>query len=476
MALRHISILLTLLVGLTLAACDRQDDSTTLSPATPAAVPRVRAEDAQPRQPFRDSMEAERFELPSGALSVWRQYADIKPTLLLFSAHPLLDPLPEDLTAGTRELVLNGAAEEIIRRGKLTTPAPQFVSPQAVSAALVADLFSEIVYVFPTLLPVEQFSLETFRQRAFAAGFFSEEEALALTLADGVISGSVRGVPFRCVHPAALPAISTPTLLHIDLGYFKELYVNEVKTPVYHQTFDLARAIRDTDIPCLAATLSYSNQEIGFSLDVRFVIDTLAALFKDPSQIDGTIPETWKLRSDALYLNTMFLEEEGRSLIKTIAEKAPDDAAAQYALAMLRFQQKENDEAFATLDHAVALDPGYVQEYLSLAEQGQEIQLWEKSLELLDKAARVEPDNPYITLRRADTLIRAGRGKEALPLLEQLSRLPWSPDFHADIPALLKEMEDVARENPPPQTRARQGNGPAHGMMHRPPHKGAPGN
>ena len=44
-------------------------------------------------------------------------------------------------------------------------------------------------------------------------------------------------------------------------------------------------------------------------------------------------------------------------------------------------------------------------------------------------------------------LIQNGRGKEALPLLEGLSQLPWSP-VYAQIPEQLKLMTKVATEQP----------------------------
>ena len=52
---------------------------------------------------------------------------------------------------------------------------------------------------------MEELSLDVFRQQVVDAGFLTEEEGKKLFYADGVTSGTVRGIPFRAVHPDAMP-------------------------------------------------------------------------------------------------------------------------------------------------------------------------------------------------------------------------------------------------------------------------------
>ena len=397
--------------------------------------------------PFKDPIKPAVYELPSGALAAWRNFAHTKPVLLLFSAHPFLDPLREETRGELRQLVLTGTETEINQRGRLLNADTAFLPPQTVSVAINADLFSEIVYVMPSAGKVEDVSLQNFQKRTLAYGFLTEKEAAALTLKNGVISGTVRGIPFRCVHPTALPKITKPVVLHIDLGYFKDMYVNEVKTPVYGLIYEFGTSVRDRGYAVLAATLSYSNQEAGFSLDSRFMISNLADILRNPALLGGKTPPSWELRADALYASTMFSESKAEELTELAARGTPADPAALHALALLQFRRNLPDQAFATLDRAVALDKGYALEYSELAARGEELGQWSKAIELLIKATQAFPENDIVKVRLADTLIKRGRVKEARPIIDQLRIRPWSATYHQGMPEMLKEMAEAARDD-----------------------------
>lgn len=395
---------------------------------------------------FKEPIEPAVFELSVGALAAWRNFAEQKPTLVLFSTHPFLNPLPPGEGEAIRNFVHTAPAAELVRRGRFNVPDPAFLPPQAVSAAIEAGLLGELIFVLPTTKTVDKFALADFQQRAFAAGFLSEPEALDLKSKAGVISGKVRGIPFRCVHPNALPKLDRPVIVHIDLGYFKDLYVNDVKTPVYNLLYQTARSIRDTAWPALAVTLSYSNQEAEFSLATRFMISNLATILQHPELLEGGTPPSWKLLADARFAAAMFAETTAQELITRAAEVAPDDPDALYTLSQQLFQQLQPAEAFATLDRAVAIDPGYALAYLELAETGAEQGRWEKTEEMLAKARLIFPNNPFIAISQADLLIRRQRGQEAVPLLNELQQLPWSPVYHPNVPDLLRQMLAAARE------------------------------
>ena len=48
-----------------------------------------------------------------------------------------------------------------------------------------------------------------------------------------VISGRVRGLPFRCVHPEALPAIGGPVIVHIDDPKYLRRWTRDVPSVVH---------------------------------------------------------------------------------------------------------------------------------------------------------------------------------------------------------------------------------------------------
>lgn len=420
----------------------------TVTTATaPAAAKQVRQN--KPTFPthalFKEPVEPQVFELASGALVIWRNLADQKPALVLFSVHPFLEPLPESERKSIRNFVRTASPAELVRRGRFNVPDTAFVPPQTVSAAIASGLIGELIFVLPTTRTVDQVSLPSFQQKAFAAGFLSEKETLALKLQDdGVISGRVRGIPFRCVHPDALPSISRPVIIHVDLSYFKDLYVNDVKTPLYNLIFQTAQSIRNAGWKSLAATLSYSNQEAEFSLETRYLISNLATLLLHPDLLESNPPLSWQLRADASLANATFAEETAQELIAQAVEVAPDDPDALYALSLQKFQQKQPDEAFALLDRAVAIDPGYALAYLDLAETGIELGQVKKAEELFNKAASIFPHNPFIRIKLAHLLIEGNRGTEAIPLLRELQQLPWSSTYHPETTRLLKQMLDYA--------------------------------
>lgn len=405
----------------------------------PAAIVGTRALFIEPMHPAV-------YELPSGALATWRQHRQRRPTLVVFSAHPLLDPLHDEDRAAVRAFVRTAQPEELVRRGRALVADPMLISPQAVSAAIDAGLISELIYVQPTTRPIDKVSLPEFQQKVFAAGFLNQQEALALTLKDGVIDGKVRGIPFRCVHPEALPKLAGPVIVHVDLGYFRDLFVNDIRTPLYDLLYQTIVAIRSIGWRTLAITLSYSNQEAEFSLETRFLITSLADLVANPGWLVGTAPPAWKLRADARYLRAMFQESRAEELTVQAVSASPADPDALFDLARLRLTQGRTDEGIALLDRAVSGDSGYALAFLELAEAGIEQKKFDKTAELYERARAAFPDNPFIRIGHADLLIRRNQGHDAIPLLNELQQLPWSPDYHPGVPGLLAEMLEVAKE------------------------------
>jgi len=305
--------------------CNSQKDSgpavtITQLPVTPKAI-------------FMESIEPQTFELATGALTVWRKYSEAKPALLLFAAHPLLNPIQEPLTKAVNKLLASGADAELLRRGSSTAADALLVSPQTVSAAIASGMIAELVVVLPSL-DDKPISLEKFSKRAQDAGFISAEDASRLILKEGVIIGSTRGIPLKVCYLNALPPIERPLLMHVDLSYFKESYLNDVKTPIYDLVHEFAVAVKQAAYQPTAVTLSFSNQEVDISLSSRFVIRDLATLIKNPGYLDGGTPASWSLRASALYASLMFDEERSRLLTEQAVAATPDDAAALFDLAL----------------------------------------------------------------------------------------------------------------------------------------------
>lgn len=432
------TILLLIALSIPLFGCDQHK-------TTPAPV-RVAPKELL-KVPFKEAITPDLFELPSGAITTWRKFAEYRPTLILFSSVPLLDPIAENKLPAIQELLRSASDAEIIRRGQIEVADPVFFSAETVSVALDQNYFSEIVLMLPKKRGEKELSLQAFRNVAVEYNFLTKAEGDSLTEENGVFSGTIRGHRLRAVTTGTIPAITTPVIVHLDLGYFKDEYIDEVKTPSYDLILQVADSLRSAGCPALAMTMSFSNQENGYSLDSRFMVRDIAEAARNPQYLNGEAPPSWSLRAAMLYAHTMFSESRAGELAVQAAQLSPPDPAALYTLAMMLLQKNRVEEGFAALDRAVALDKGYGLAYKDLALQGMEIGKIDKAIELLSKYCALVPDNPFLRLLLADMLIRNGRGKEALPLLGELSRLPWSP-VHAQIPEQLKLMTKVATEQP----------------------------
>jgi Tetratricopeptide repeat len=390
-------------------------------------------------------------ELPTEALSTWRRHAAASPELVLFSLHPFLEAIPEPVKIEALAMVQRGDAAEIRAHGSFFRENPLLLPTQALRAALEAGWFSQVTWVVPSPVKVENLSLETFRAQVVEGGFLTAEEGTRLTLTGGIYSGEVQGVPFRAVHPATLPAIDGPVVVHLDLGYFSGLYQDEVKTPLYDLLHELATSLQQTGWRVPAVTLSYSTVEGVFSLDSRFLLTNFAEILRKPEMLNNNLPELWRLRAEALYGADMFQPQKMKEMHQQAAALAPQDATAQYDLYKILFENREIGPALETLDRVVAMDPGYAAAYLELAQIARTDKNPAAALGLLEKAAKAFPENPFINLHRAEILLESGEKKAALELLEPLSRLHWSGHYHGDTPGLIADMAKGKPAAPAPQ-------------------------
>lgn len=381
------------------------------------------------------------LELPTYALPYWRDTAQTqKPTLVLMSLHPFLQPINPALKTEVAALMKSGNLREFISRGSNYRSNPAVIPQQTLSAALEADLFTEVIWVFPFSEEIEKVDPDSFRRQAMETGFFSAEEGGDLNWDGSQFTGRVRGTPLRIVHPQKLPSMDSNFLLHVDLGYFKGLYHNEVKTPIYAIIRDTAWAMAVADWAPQQVTLSWSTIEGSISTDVRFLLSDFAELLRNPELLNK-MPKSWLMRSQAMQAASFFREGKAREIYERSATLHPEDAAVQYDLYLQLLTPSRIDVALAQLDKAVALDPGYAAVYLDLAQVAQQENNLAGLLDLLGRAVPAFPENPFIDLHRAQYLIQAGLGDTAKPLITRLKSLSWSPYFHAEVPRLLTEME-----------------------------------
>lgn len=448
--MKSLAFSLLLLAALT-SGCERNQPAQTSSapePATSAPAPQVAP--AQPgfdgaRQLFSHSIEPELFELPTDVLPRWRQSAETKPTLALLSFDPFLQPLRPELRSAALDLAKAGSAADLLAKGRIFRAEPALLPNQALSAAVEAGFFSRLCWIFPSTVKPEDLTLELFRKQMLEADFLTEQETAKLQLADGIYSGSVRGIPFQAIHAWALPKLEGPLLLHIDLSYFKGLYKDNVTTPIYHLLHQTATGLRAAGWNPQAVTLSFSTEEGEVSLDTRFLLRDLATLLRQPEILDGEPPAHWNQRAEAFSGVEVYTPEKMLELVEKEVKLAPDDPSVHYDHYTTLLETKKIDAALAALDKAVSGDPGYAYAYAELAQVAIKDRNAQAAVDLLTKAAARYQGNPFIPLQLADVHINTGKPKEALALLEPLKKLAWSKLYHDDIPALLERMTKDAQ-------------------------------
>jgi hypothetical protein len=440
-------LLISLLCLIATTGCEKKKGAPAAAkPEKPAVAVELKL--PTPKQLFEEPVTAHKFELPSEALQVWRHTKSVKPVLVLFSIHPLLERIADERKTDITELITSGDAETFKQRGSFFRVNPALVPTQTLSAAIDNDLFSELIWIIPTRVGVEELSLEVLRKQMIDAGFLTENEGQKLFHADGVTSGTVRGLPFRAVHPDVMPDLTDPVVVHIDTGYFKGMFKNEVASPLYDILHQTVMRIMQSEWKVYATTLSYSTQELMFSLDVRFLITALAKMIENPDLVQQ-MPPQWRLHADAMYMGNMYMESKAQDIIAEAAVTAPEDPIIIYALSQTRFQQGRAEEAFTLLDKAVQLDPGYGAAYVQLAETGRDKGDLTKALELQRKAIKHYPENPFLQIAEADLLIRMAKPDDAIQVINSLQILPWSPYFHGNAAQNLSSMAEYAR-NPQP--------------------------
>lgn len=439
-------LLTALMLPALLLGCEKKPEPPATAAQPPAAAAASQATVAATAgSVFAGPIEPELFEQPTDALVRWRQFSDAKPTLVLLSFDPFLQPLSQELHEEAVALAKSGSAAELSARARIFRANPALLPTQTLSAALEAGLFSRLCWVFPSTVKPEELTLELFRKQMTEAKFFTEAEAAELQLADGIYSGTLRGLPFQAIHPWALPKLEGPLLLHIDLSYFRGLYKDAVTTPIYQLLHQSATALRESGWQPQAVSLSFSTEEGAVSLDTRFLMRDLATLLRQPALLDGEPPEHWNQRAEAFYGVDVFTPEKMLELVEKMVAGAPEDPSVQYDHYTTLFAAKKLEPAIAALDRAVAADAGYAYAYAELAQIAVKDRNAKAALDLLRKAAAAYPENPFIPLQMADVQISTGAAQEALKTLQPLKQLTWSKAYHDDIPALLERMSQDAQ-------------------------------
>lgn len=386
-----------------------------------------------------DPLGAALVESPAEAIPEWRQDLGSKPALLLFSQNPFLAPIPDAVRSAALDLGRSGHRDDFRRWVGNRLADPLLLPEMSLSLALAGELFSELIWVLPQGALDEHITIDRFRETLVETGTASAEEASAFMVSGNEFHGTLRQIPVRVVPHRQLQSLAGPVFVHFDLSFFKALYVNEIKTPLYPLVHQLLDELGEHRVRTLGVSISLGSLSGATSLQVRFVGDLLARRLANPKVLGEALSGNDALRHEALYLANFFQKERRLELIRRMDTAASGDAAVKYDLFHAYAENKQGNNALAALAEAVALDPVYAGEYLDLAEQALEKNRPDAALRMLDLAVAAMPDNPFIAIRKAEILLQTGHGEALGPVLDRLMQLPWSELYYPNIKTRLQE-------------------------------------
>lgn len=372
-------------------------------------------------------------ETDTEALLDWRTVAEIKPTLLLFSNHPFLNPIPEEAKAGALQLVEEGTPEKVRLKAVQPTSDPQLLPGMGLSAALQARLFSRVIWVLPLDEQAPLLDLEQVRGQLTDHGIINAAEAAGMTRVDNHITGKVRGTTLQIYGSNNLPEINAPLMIHVDLSFFSVRYRNEIKTPIYSLVSEDLKRWKQQQWPIIRVSISLGNLLGNVPLGMRFLGRDLQRILQHPTMLNDPLPRTWDLRARALYLENFFKKEEMQQLFDEMNRLDPNNPATFYSLYQVKRRFKQGDEALRYLADAVRLDPGYGLEYYTLADTALGKKRPDAALRMLSVAQRLQPANPVPLLRQLDILKQLDHRQPIPALLEQLRKMSWSTIYYPGV-------------------------------------------
>lgn len=436
--LRSSILCLTLTALCTLVGCETHNEpSSSTSPSIQQASTRLATTPLTTKPLFSEPIQPTLVESPLEALPVWRQTGGTA-TLVLMANDPLLRPVPPLLMNRAIQLATSANLGEIQTSGARPTPNPVVFDDMTLDLALRARMFVRVIWVLPLTKPLP---FDAFKEQLAASGTFSASEIESFgTENSGCFSGKVRGIPTDVCSIDHLPQVQGPIVLHWEMSFFREVYKDEIRTPMYNLLGEIATKLRKTAWSATAVTLNRSSLGQETTLATRFLADDLERLVKHPELLNAPHPPNdWLLRQRAFYADLLFQRAKSIENAKELVRAHPEQASSHFLL--YHFLIKDGYSAASEhLHQSVQLDPIYALEYLDLADWALKKNRGEMALELIERARKGLPDDPFIKLQHAKFLLLSGNNRRALSIVEELQSLPWSSLYYQHIPPQLEEM------------------------------------
>jgi tetratricopeptide (TPR) repeat protein len=120
------------------------------------------------------------------------------------------------------------------------------------------------------------------------------------------------------------------------------------------------------------------------------------------------------------------MDEAGREFAAEL-KLNPNDAVAEYEIAQILLAENKPQEAAARFERALALAPDFAEALLAVARMRSDAKRYDDAIQLLERAARLQPENESVHYNLMLAYRNAGRNADALREKDVIDKLQRPP-------------------------------------------------
>jgi tetratricopeptide (TPR) repeat protein len=237
-----------------------------------------------------------------------------------------------------------------------------------VNLGLKAGMYKRVIWVLPASGSVTDLPLDNFKNVLMTRRSIPAHELEDLAISGKHIVGSIAGVPLTVTSLADFEAPEESALLDIDLSYFVGL---QATTSDYKQgtvsLLNFLREIKGKRINAVLATINRSSVNQSLPLDIRYFADGIEEFLKEPSMLEGPVPEKYSMMIQAEKSLTEGNFNEAASLYSGLVQEYPDMAGLHFSHAFALGFLDKGEECRDAMVRAYALDNAYLMGFFQLA-------------------------------------------------------------------------------------------------------------
>jgi hypothetical protein len=237
-----------------------------------------------------------------------------------------------------------------------------------VNLGVKSGMFRRVIWVIPSRGSVTDLPLENFRQALMLKRGFPEQALGDLAVSGRHITGTIAGVPLTVTSLEDLDDVEETALLDIDLSYFAGLQaVSPDYKPGTSSLLNFLRVLKRKRIHAVMATINRSSINQAAPLDTRYFADIIEETLRDPSLLEGPLPEKYKLMIQAESALAAGNYSEASAVYAGLVKSYPQDAGLRFSHAIALGFLDKGEECREEMLNAYAIDSTYMKGFFQLA-------------------------------------------------------------------------------------------------------------